>query len=32
MNKSIRVPALFSIILTIILLISLTVVQAFRVD
>ena len=32
MNKSIRVTALFSIILTIILLINLTVVQAFSVD
>ena len=32
MNKSIRVNALFSIILTIILLINLTVVQAFSVD
>lgn len=32
MNKSIRVTALFSILLTIILLINLTVVQAFSVD
>ena len=32
MNKSIRVTALFSILLTIVLLINLTIVQAFSVD